>query len=1068
MTDKDGRYPSPLPQKRGSFNSTKFVRTGSTMAPGKTEKPSLFSKKETTHLTSQQLTDLVATAVAKQVPHSAGLGGAKPVTLLVARVKGPAGGAGAWIGGDVAAESASNPNAASSLVYGVAVVMEENVHPSGYVARTGTVYEAAVNAIKATVVLQRSWSINALAAAERTDKEGAGFMLAFEGGGGALLTWETTSAAAVKELMWVILALARVVRGTKSLSQTLISASKDIDSAAVFEGFATSHPYLSDLLKTTIAQNSTSATGGSGRRGSLVAVSSTNDVGSNNESTGDGGGDGAPDESEKGGIVLQRLGWKDKGQEGLMEELVNELEELEGSTIPQLIVWSETEDCAARLCSILDDIDDELAVMEGWLEGHGRPLEVMKREMTPIESKNNLLDVEWCNFGTLQEHLATLIDCISLDAEDEAALKDASVHLEINQLQGDLTVEQVVAASEALQVAVAGAQRLVEDDVTNTLQFVMEGRNKLRNTADTFITSITMALRRVFHKLMGEACGKGESSTGVGGLRDGAAMRLLHAQRQFHGDIERFSPLIEQIMILEGERGMKYKNLQLAYSEELGIMIKSIAVPHFVELLPRIQFSHGSCTFASLERASIDENVRPQSMAKPAQGRDQLSVPAAVKAVMEQIIPVIKRSSDFIFEYFRVEESDSEGQVHDMLMEALADVRGVISRLSVEITDILDVISAVAALEDVQRKVEADLTRESQQLLTEFRGGLAAKLSKYTSEQMTFVQNYRNDAKRPGVLVPFAKFPTMVDRFQAALARSTTSNAVLSEIEITYKKISSSLFLSLEQVVQGNPKYAHVIRMENCYFFRQTVGTRDVPAMEDHLQQAHAMFEASTAQYLEGLLKFQFPHLMAFFGRVEELVASVGAQDVMYHEGRRNLEVALKRTLEEVSMSEALQAVHTRMRKHLSPDTDLTDLLWDRMCYLLFSVFSRYEELCVLCYKMKLSPSAAEVRKLACDVTGSSSLAEDDNDPLETSNVGQKQAPGYSNSTHDRLWDNENFVLQSPTSNRRSGANWLSSSLGLGSGDSPITPSSPMAWMNNGEDGKGGQDLFSKKRFGKI
>jgi hypothetical protein len=51
-------------------------------------------------------------------------------------------------------------------------------------------------------------------------------------------------------------------------------------------------------------------------------------------------------------------------------------QDLEGSTIPQLIVWSETADCAQTLSSILDDIDDQLAVMQGWLEAHGRPLEV--------------------------------------------------------------------------------------------------------------------------------------------------------------------------------------------------------------------------------------------------------------------------------------------------------------------------------------------------------------------------------------------------------------------------------------------------------------------------------------------------------------------------------------------------------------------------------------------------------------------------------------------------------------------------------------------------------------------
>lgn len=47
--------------------------------------------------------------------------------------------------------------------------------------------------------------------------------------------------------------------------------------------------------------------------------------------------------------------------------------------------------------------------------------------------------------------------------------------------------------------------------------------------------------------------------------------------------------------------------------------------------------------------------------------------------------------------------------------------------------------------------------------------------------------------------------------------------------------------------------------------------------------------------YLEWLVGYQFPALTQFFARVEDLVVTVGAADVTYHEPRRNLESTLKK-----------------------------------------------------------------------------------------------------------------------------------------------------------------------------
>jgi hypothetical protein len=41
------------------------------------------------------------------------------------------------------------------------------------------------------------------------------------------------------------------------------------------------------------------------------------------------------------------------------------------------------------------------------------------------------------------------------------------------------------------------------------------------------------------------------------------------------------------------------------------------------------------------------------------------------------------------------------------------------------------------------------------------------------------------------------------------------------------------------QAAQMNPKYASVVRLENFYFFKQTIGVRDVPVFEDYGVQVY-------------------------------------------------------------------------------------------------------------------------------------------------------------------------------------------------------------------------------------
>jgi hypothetical protein len=56
-------------------------------------------------------------------------------------------------------------------------------------------------------------------------------------------------------------------------------------------------------------------------------------------------------------------------------------------------------------------------------------------------------------------------------------------------------VSQVVDAAQALQAAMDATQRLVNGQSTSKLRFVTDGHARLQTLADTFLSTLTTALR---------------------------------------------------------------------------------------------------------------------------------------------------------------------------------------------------------------------------------------------------------------------------------------------------------------------------------------------------------------------------------------------------------------------------------------------------------------------------------------------------------------------------------------------------------------------------------------------
>jgi hypothetical protein len=844
---------------------------------------------------------------------------------------------------------------------------------SCYLCDASAVQEGQQDRGDLSVAVRSRWPLSRLLRVERLLATGAGngdvggecFALAFEhhrgaGGGEEVLAWRAQTSC--EELLWGLLTICKALASSATKSSTkgrmkmpeMTNVNlKELEAMAVYDGLLSKNPAMEQLL---IAFKSGD---------SLADVSAQ--VAEEDEE----GEDWAHEEYQLGEAALERLKWRERGQDELKQVLSDELEQLESSTIEKLIIWSEKADEAETLTSILDSIESQLSVMDSWLEEHGRPLELMQQDMVAIEGKNNALEVQWRNYQRLLEYLERLGSTLSLSPQNEAILGDIGEYLGQGPLGGDeieaeRSLAETLAAIEALEEALTttnlgAAGNNSADHEGGGLRFIQDSRHRLLSMKESVASSLSEWLKSLIKGLA-----TGAARTGTSGSLTGDSSRqvLLQVQRRFHGYLIDYEPLFAKLRTLDAGARVE-QDLRKAYAREVGSGLLAVLINgFFAELTPRIQYGRANVSLSALPKVGIDD---PPSRGPTSSG-DHLTVASAITLSLEQTTPAIAREYAFFSTLFGLTPAESEDHktfVHSELAEGFSPLRASLRRIASDISDVPDVISALAAIDDSQRTA-SNSNGVTTHVLLEFKGLLVQKFFKFIEDQRVWIVSQKPDARRAGILPSFARFPALVDAMQSAVRRvDPQEEHIPGEVLTAYQKLAHTLFQHLDACALGNPKYANVVRLENFYFFWKTIELRNVSVLDDFTLQASAAFEACSGQYVEWLIQYQFPQLIEFFNRVEDLVSTVGARDVSYHENRKKLDTVLRKYCEEAVLLDGLKATHTRMQKHLCSESNLAVTLWENLAGVLFAMFSRFEELCMVCYDFTMAPSAMDVRNMA-------------------------------------------------------------------------------------------------------
>lgn len=241
------------------------------------------------------------------------------------------------------------------------------------------------------------------------------------------------------------------------------------------------------------------------------------------------------------------------------------------------------------------------------------------------------------------------------------------------------------------------------------------------------------------------------------------------------------------------------------------------------------------------------------------------------------------------------------------------------------------------------------------------------------------------NGKRAGIFASISRLPTYLDHVliccKAGRPKDYTPNlAKIKVVSYYLQKMASSVFASLNECAERqstDQQYAaNVMRMENSYFFTQSIKQRGIELtalFQKQITGASVICKQSTDAYLGWMIKREFKAMHSLFSNISRVRKEVGDADVPIHVPRAQFVRTLQKESSKEIMKEKISVVYARMEKHLSESGGLLPVAWKALVKVLYEWFGRWEKLCTSCYKFILEPSAIDVVRIAKVASGSAS-----------------------------------------------------------------------------------------------
>jgi len=236
--------------------------------------------------------------------------------------------------------------------------------------------------------------------------------------------------------------------------------------------------------------------------------------------------------------------------------------------------------------------------------------------------------------------------------------------------------------------------------------------------------------------------------------------------------------------------------------------------------------------------------------------------------------------------------------------------------------------------------------------------------NRYIDDQVAWINGQKVAAKRSGVLVPLAVFPSFVERLESAVGGRRSQ-----PVDTTYSKLSVAIFHHITEIASKDEKYHDVVYMENYHFLWQAFAGRggSVPALAAAVTSAEQKFNDNLNNYLKWNVEYEMKEFAAFSALLEKELKQTDSNDVQFTDrlSKHELRDLVKKFLGSKSIAHNIDEMLKRIRKHLPKNPMLVKYVFERLGKYFVSRFEQFEKTVSDCYQSeRLAVPVSEIAEM--------------------------------------------------------------------------------------------------------
>eukprot|EP00977_Amphora_coffeiformis_P010341 scaffold2417_cov155-Amphora_coffeaeformis.AAC.3 len=658
----------------------------------------------------------------------------------------------------------------------------------------------------------------------------------------------------------------------------------------------------------------------------------------------------------------------------------------------------------ASLFKTLDSLDQDLAMMEDYLQEGAAAIKPLTDDCADIEEENRQLEQQWKSYEMLGTEMKRLLKGLDLQDESEDVLKSPASILKYDD-DGQVDLDRSEHAFETIHKAGLALHEAIEYPIQAGgmhLKAVYERAEAMVGVTQGFCTSLAQIIVTIMEQIKADVvAGSDGGKVSKNDTHSMIAKKIRDTQRKFQSSLLGYIKLIEVLAQLRPEM---LPALRDAYSEMVseGILMKKRCKGYFQALPGRNTAYLNRVGKDIKDYVPHDESIRDERVSAP-----------DIRNALNELLPVIAREAYFTSALFGPANKEQDGREKKrnfentraavdksttnfryyilrtcgIMADESNDGRST-SEMSVRGDPLLSLVASICLNEAMDSYIDREKKGGDHSLSLAYVRATILDLRKradkqwvvWVEKQMEWIKTHDGvplSGKRAGIFPSFARFPCYIDHVLICCREGRDDKYVpnigqIKVINYYLQKLAACLLDSLKDCAQRettDQQYAaKVMQMENSYFFTHSIKSRGAAVealFTKQITKANAICKDSTDAYLGWMIKREFATLHELFSRVSKVRKEHGDKEVPNHVPKTQFVRTLSKEASRDVMKERIGSMYSRMGKHLSEEGGLIPIAWKALVKVLYEWFGRWEKLSTSIYRHTLDPSAVDVVKIA-------------------------------------------------------------------------------------------------------